>query len=375
MASWRLALLLLTLSLTLVATSSSVPTSQDKPEIVGAVNEPVCVGWDGGWMVYRYSMDKGRWLSWKSPPAPLPRFTAFTAVGPRAAVVLDPARKYSGWLFDLAASKWKGIPESPVPGPDGIWDPIVVSFADRQLVFWGYSKGPPHGAVLDLATFKWRAMPETPIALRFRALHATIRNKLMFWGGYPNLLQNGGVFDLTGHTWERLPDAPIKFSTYMVSAIWRDRFVVFGGRTGEGAVRKGAIYDPIKRSWDRMADAPFDVGIMSACAVSGDQLFLWSGQAAPPKAAGSGQVTPAGALYDFGKREWSKIPEAPIAPRNLAFARAVGKQVVVWGGWVSGSNQPPRFLRDGAIYDLDKRTWKRIPDLPGEVPMALHPGW
>ncbi len=139
--------------------------------------DPVCLGWDGGWVVYRYSLSGGKWSTWKGPDAALPRIKAFCAIGADAVAVVDPARRYSGWLSDLRSCKWMEIPPSPIAGPDIIWDPIVVAFAGDRLVLWGRSRGPINGALLDTRTMKWDAMPKAPVRLRFRALRVAIGRK------------------------------------------------------------------------------------------------------------------------------------------------------------------------------------------------------
>ncbi|MCI0457150.1 MAG: hypothetical protein L0Z62_09240, partial [Gemmataceae bacterium] len=331
----------------------------------------VCVGWNEGWVIYRYSLDKGQWLMSKSPPARLSG--AFIGVGSRTVVVLNRGRKFSGWLLDLQSHKWKELPESPV-GAKPTWiSGGVAAVVDHRLIVWGDTKIAPYGAVLDTVTLKWSAIPDGPVAPRKRCPHAVIGKKLFVWGGYgpgfdpkePDArgpLSDGAVYDLERKEWDDMPRAPIQFKYGIAWGVWRDRFVLVGGKGQRG----GAIYyDSPKRSWEKIPDAPFDVGINSACAISGDRLFVWSG---------AQKAAPNGAVYDFRKREWKKIAQAPIPPRQLAFAHAVGNRVVVWGGWVS-DRDPGRFLRDGAIYDLDKGTWQKIPDLPGDVPFSLHPGW
>jgi hypothetical protein len=103
--------------------------------------------------------------------------------------------------------------------------------------------------------------------------------------------------------------------------------------------------------------------------VSGNRLFVWSGD----EGGEDTPLTAKGAMYDFGTRRWKTIAPPPIEPRVLAFAQAVGNKVVVFGGWLSSPTE--RFVRSGAIYDLDRDTWETIPDLPTSVPMTLHPGW
>jgi N-acetylneuraminic acid mutarotase len=237
-------------------------------------------------------------------------------------------------------------------------------------------KGPASGAVLDAATLKWVEMPAAPVEPRFRGLTAVIGQKVLVWGGYPGGFQDGAAFDAAKGTWEKLPKAPVPFCTNMVSAVWRDRFVVFGGRAPGGQChRAGAVYDPAARTWEKVKEVPIDVGVASACAVSGDRLFLWSGQAGPVAAAGRGESTPDGAVFNFATRRWESVPEAPLAPRQGALAHPAGTRIIVWGGWKSTPQGGGTFSRDCAVYDPGKDDWQAFPDFPGKVPYQLHPGW
>jgi hypothetical protein len=345
------------------------------------VRDPVCVGWDGGWIVYRYSDGAGQWQSWRSDDSPLPR-KAFCVAGPHAVAVIDPFQRYGGWLFDLHGEKWNPIPISPMQGRTGTLDTIVVAFINDRLLVWGMTKGPPHGAILDPKAMQWKPIAEAPVAVRFRAATAVIGEKLVIWGGYgPRAprgvgpLSDGAVYDVSKDTWEKMADAPGPPADYgYVWTAWKDRFALFGGRNRRDVPRTGLIYDPATKSWDAIVASPFDVAIQAACTVHEDQLFLWSGNSAAQAAAGKTVNSPAAVIYDFKKAQWQQLPDAPIPPRALSFAQTNGSKVTVWGGWDS-SESPAHFFRDGATYDFAQGTWRKIPDLPADIPYALHPGW
>jgi len=132
------------------------------------------------------------------------------------------------------------------------------------------------------------------------------------------------------------------------------------------------IYDPLKKSWEKTIEAPADM-VGSARVLAGDRLFSWSGQ----KFGRGGRHGNDGCIYDFRSQVWKQIDEAPILGRMFPSAKLIGSKVVVWGGWMSAPQNPAGklYLRDGAIYDLDRDTWRIIADLPENVPDVLHPGW
>lgn len=74
---------------------------------------------------------------------------------------------------------------------------------------------------------------------------------------------------------------------------------------------------------------------------------------------------------------WTRLPDAPLSPRNGATVASVGNEVVVVGGTngycqVLASCVPvvgrPRGVADGAAFDITTRTWRSI--APSPVPFA-----
>ena len=330
------------------------------------VTDPVCVGWEKGPAVYQYSAGQGKWSRWEGPRTARP-LAAFSAVGPHSAAVVDPMRGYSGWLFDLHTQEWAAFPASPIEGPAGIMDPIVVAFAGSKLIVWGMSRGDVHGAVLDPSTMKWRPMSQAPVAIRYRCAKAVIGNKLLVWGGYGPIdprrggpLADGAVYDLEKDTWEKIPDPPVPGRrSECVYAVWNDRLVLFGGTSDRGPLPTGVTYDPVTRKWQKMADAPQAIGNYASGAVHGDTLVVWS-------------ESGVGLAYDFRTGRWRNLPAAPIPARVLTFTKANDQGVTFWAGW---DPHAEKALTDGAAYNLQKNAWSRIPDLPARTPKEMHPGW
>jgi hypothetical protein len=345
---------------------------------ISAVTDPVSVGWDGGCVVCGLSPLTGKWTTWKAPEAPLPR-TVLTAVGPHAAAALVPDDNYGGWLLDLDTGKWSGVPASPIVRPRGALDPIAAVFVGDELIVWGADDGDTQGAALDTRTLKWRALPNAPVVPRYRCLAGVVGSKLMVWGGYGPVgrgrsgpLEDGAVYNASENTWAKMPAAPVHGIRYgCAGVVANGRLVIVGGRGGDQFRRTGMAFDPAAGTWDTIADAPVDVGVNAAVAANADRLVVWSGS--PGKGAGGG-ATAEGAAYDFRTRRWQKLPEAPIPPRMLAFARCHGTRLTVWGGWLS-SGHPATFLTDGATYDFETGAWEKTPRLPAETPYAMHPGW
>jgi len=346
--------------------------------------DPLCVGWDGGWVLQRYSLARNEWTTFKSRPVqrPVPAGAAAAVITGETGIVVVGSKWRSGaWLFDFAESKWRQFPESVASALKGTGSD-VGTFVGPRLILWGMCQRSPHGSVLNVKTLEWTRLPDAPVASRNSCAHALIGDKFVVWGGIGWLdpadttaagpLQDGAVYDLKQNQWEKMPAPPVVFRGFhSVYGVWRDRLFVLAP---EGKGKGAGLYDPAGRSWERMAAPPFEVGHLPASAIVGDRLFLWSGSKKvlrPPNDPETEYVRD-GAIYDFQKKEWTKVPDAPIAGRRRGLAKAVGSHVVVWGGWVGQGGPDDTCCRDGAVYDLDKGTWRRIADLPIGIPWELY---
>jgi hypothetical protein len=370
--------LLLALAGAAAAAAAPEPAAPPSPPPADApVTDPVCVGWDKACVVYRYSAAAGKWGTFKGPRAALPLLVT-AAVGPSSAAALDPEDQYSGWLFDLHAEKWAKVPPSPIEGRGITQDAAPVVFVGAELVVWAPRPGPSRGAVLDTRTMTWRRTAEAPVAPRNRCLTAVVGDRVVYWGGYGPYpvggkrtgpaygpLADGAVYDVRRDAWEKIPDPPVPVSTYgLGGAAWNGRLVLVGGKSRDGA-QTWLTYDPAARTWEKMADCRYDLGLFPTCAVNGNRLFVWSGS---PPAARNEAAASIGAVYDFKKRTWDTIPEAPIPPRSGAYARPQGAGgIIVWGGW-DARDVDSLSLTDGATYDVDARQWRKIEPMPAAIP-------
>jgi DNA-binding CsgD family transcriptional regulator len=93
-------------------------------------------------------------------------------------------------------------------------------------------------------------------------------------------------------------------------------------------------------------------------------------------ASGGGEERTLGTRNSAYAAEWERLPDPPLAPRVNVVAVWTGTEALFVGGDLflcpPGANcprppQPP--LRDGAAFDPETTTWRRISDAP--VPLAL----
>jgi len=350
--------------------SSKGASSVEVERIVTKSKAPAaCIAWKNAWVFYQYSPIDRKWHSWSTPPiAELPRRGGFSSVAASHSVVVDPLKNYSGWRFDLDQRHWREIPPSPLDGAAQggamYYAPIVVAVLPDRLFIWGKNRGPPHGAILDFATNRWSLVEEAPVETRWGAISGVIGGKVVIWGGYRarTKLDDGATFDVATGIWETIAAPPMPFAYGMVGTCWNGGLVIAAGR---GQFRM-MIYDVPSKKWTTSTDAPVEVGEYPAVTVLGDRVFLWSGHVKDSPNRRDGLT------YDLLQKKWERIPAAPVEGRWLPLAFSDDERAIVWGGWLSS---PDRFLTDGAEFDAKSGIWRRLAEMPGEVPRQLHPGW
>lgn len=177
-----------------------------------------------------------------------------------------------------------------------------------------------------------------------------------------------------GGRWEQTGEAPLR-PRGDHTAVWTgERMLVWGGeadhpepgvtaRFADGAAfRPDADLGP--GSWERLAPAPLQPRSGHTAVWTGEELLVWGGQTS----CHDDRVVGDGAAYDPDTDTWRTLASAPLAPRRAHTAVWTGDEMLVWGGW--GPPQPgaaAREFADGAAYDPDSDTWRRLPDAP------LHP--
>jgi len=65
---------------------------------------------------------------------------------------------------------------------------------------------------------------------------------------------------------------------------------------------------------------------------------------------------------DFTHGRWDKLSAPPIRPRGRGAEAWTGRELLVWGGVISGPS--PTFLSDGAAYNPKTHAWRVLPPGP-----------
>lgn len=172
--------------------------------------------------------------------------------------------------------------------------------------------------------------------------------------------------------WRALADPPFGQAFVEEGRVWTgDEVLVLGhrGSNDSGGTSWGAAYDPDHDTWRTITRSPLAARSNPVVAWSGEELLVWGGD---PLALAPYEEN--GAAYDPATDTWRIIARAPIEARGVANGALVdGELVVVGGRRVDGAPvdcvvdpclPSGRHLRDGAAYDPESDSWRRIADLP-----------
>lgn len=113
---------------------------------------------------------------------------------------------------------------------------------------------------------------------------------------------------------------------------------------------------PPGSQWKPIRSSPLSDRSEMAFGAVGRKVLIWGGytdQSGP-------HYTNDGAIYDVANDQWSTVSTSPLSARGkMSATRGSASDIVIFGG----SNNSPPYL-DGAIYHVDSDTWTHIPDAP-----------
>lgn len=129
---------------------------------------------------------------------------------------------------------------------------------------------------------------------------------------------------------------------------------------GQAAPDRLPSLDRWRGNWQRLPEAPIEARSDAATGSIIDigdrsRFFIWGGRGA------EGNLLADGAIYDVGRQRWRKLPPSPLAPRTDAIVRYDGDSAfIVWGGYDADG----QWLNGGAGYEFRQRRWTMMPASP-----------
>ncbi|HEX9969144.1 MAG TPA: hypothetical protein VGB03_03320 [Acidimicrobiales bacterium] len=169
--------------------------------------------------------------------------------------------------------------------------------------------------------------------------------------------------------WNLAEPSPLGEPRRAASVVWTGReAIVWGGaRLGVGdggdlGSADGAAYDPAARRWRRIADAPIANRYRHKAVWTGREMIVWGGVVT---GSGGRSDRPDGAAYDPATDTWRRIATSPLpgpSRTSLDAGQAVvwtGREMIAWGRVFDGG-----YATEGAAYDPATDRWRRVAALP-----------
>jgi Kelch motif protein len=266
----------------------------------------------------------------------------------------------SGAAAGGAAADGGGRWERTVAPANGLSGLDAVRVGRKVVVVGGadYDQTEVKAIVLDLESGRWSRAGRS--RLPWRAGHSVVAadGHVIVWGGAPG--RGAAAYDASRDDWRAVPPGPLA-GRLRHSAVWTgDEMIVWGGWHGRGPRASGVAYDPRTRSWRRIAAAPLSARLDHAAVWTGDEMIVWGGSG--PLRRGRARVLADGAAYDPEAGTWRRLSPAPLrsAPtrtleRSLEVALDTawtGTRMLVWNGLA------------GAAYDPRSDRWTSLPPPP-----------
>ena len=158
--------------------------------------------------------------------------------------------------------------------------------------------------------------------------------------------REGAAYDPAANRWRELPPAPLALNE--ASAVWTGKEMIVlgahldGNNWSDSKHAQGVAYDPDTNAWRVITAFPLSPQA-SAVAWTGKELIAWDYE------------LKAGA-YDPARNTWRRLPDLPLRFTEC-YPTSARAGEFVWA-WFCGS---------GAILDISKGTWQRMPEAPGEI--------
>jgi hypothetical protein len=256
-----------------------------------------------------------------------------------------------GGLFDPRTRTWSLEASGPLDAPR---ISAGAAWTGSNVFVWGGWGEPerpwPDGALFEPASGKWRMLPPPPLTARQPVATVWTGAEVIVWGDARRSnsagQREGAAYDPAANRWRKLRRAPLALNE--ASAVWTGKEMIVlgaqldGNNWSDSKHAQGVAYDPGANVWRVINAFPLSPQA-SAVAWTGKEVIAWDYELR------------AGA-YDPARDTWRSLPDIPLRSSECSPTSArVGAVIVAW------------FCGSGAMFEISKDTWQRMPKAPGEI--------
>ena len=222
----------------------------------------------------------------------------------------------------------------------------------------------------------WRPMAEGPLDARDDALAVWTGSELLIMGGRDvppcsppgsdcfvvrPFLSDGAAFDPVANEWRSIAPAPVPLVGPPWAVVHGDAVYMWvHGPPKPETTRAFLVYYPAEDRWERLPTP--DAGFSPILAPAGDHLVLYEDSTAPlPPEIAPQEIGP-DLRFDPATGEWAPLPPDPLQPSYDRRMVWTGTELVLIGLDATGDSSASPRLYQAAAYDIDRSTWRRLPD-------------
>jgi len=212
-------------------------------------------------------------------------------------------------------------------------------------------------AVATGSTAKWKDRAPLPLA-RSEVTAARVGSEIFVVGGFTADGQNSAradVYSPPQDAWGQIADLPVPVD-HAMSAGYREKLYVAGGYAADRS-RLTTLFSFSNSSWTRLPSMPEERAAAGA-AVVGGKLYVVGGVTAGP--SGGHALAKTTLVYDIARRRWSSIPGP--TPREHLGVTALGGRIYAIGGRLAGADTNLALLES---YVPGAKKWRRLKPVPG----------
>lgn len=264
-----------------------------------------------------------------------------------------------GVRYNPTTDTWKPVRKSGSPafrlGNTAIW-------TGTEMIVWGGEREGPvnEGSRYNPVKDCWVPLP-TVEAPTPRAHHLAVwtGTEMIIWGGEDSSgeeVNTGGRFNPATNRWTSISPLNAPSPRVGARAVWTgSQMLVWGGATGNTVLLTGGRYNPELNQWTPISTLNAPPGGGSSVVWTGTEMILWGG---------SLQVNPwspinSGGRYNPVSDTWVatslvNVPEARVGHTAVW----TGTQMIVWGGYSSGSS-----FQQGGRYNPATNSWTTLSDI------------
>lgn len=268
-----------------------------------------------------------------------------------------------------AQGRWERT-DGPPRSIRGLQETEALRGAGKVVIVGGvdYDQSGVKAVVFEPSSGRWSHAARSGLWWRSGLSAIAAGSEVILWGGCcggggRGSRAVGAVYDIARNEWRRIRPGPL-VNLFQHTAVWTGKeMIVWGGFDGKRLRTDGAAYQPRSGRWRRIASAPLAGRRYQAAIWTGSEMIVWGGS--KPRAGAGERTLSDGAAYNPERDSWRRLAKTPFrsAPARILGAGLepdldaawTGREMMIWNG------------ARGAVYRPRSNSWHTLPPPPPKL--------